>query len=189
VNLKLSRVWVALAFTLLFTVMIGVVAVGLLTAADNQRSPVELTSTPVAQGPCAFVWARQALLEVAEQARKVLDDARLSNVEVRFVEAYGENCLEADGQTVRYFAAMTTDFYLSATVSNLDDEDLGQIVENSYRALITIPRDDLPARHGYLDFIFTSGQQEKRLRVMFDQVKAALDEGQHGAALWAALGQ
>lgn len=264
-NQKLSRAWVVFAFTLLFTAMIGIVAVGLLTAADNQHSQVEATAslivarnetieaqiaatqaaaptatpttTPsilyeptlyslrrteqmaiwlspeatraavfdatetalvaiyqgtaaqVTPGPCFFNWARQPLPDVAEQARTAFDQAGLPDVEVRYVEAYGENCLEADGQTVRYFAAMTTDFYLSAAAGKLDEEDLGQIFENSYDALLSIPRDSLPARPGYLDFLFISGQQEKRLRLTFDQIEAALDAGQHGADLWAMMPQ
>jgi hypothetical protein len=157
--------------------------------AATQTAAFIATMTPVAAGPCFFNWARQLLPDVTERARQILNEAGLSAIEVRYVEAYGENCLETVGQTVRYFAAMTTDFYLAAGVGELDEEDLGQIFENSYDALLTIPRDSLPAKTGYLDYLFTSGQQEKRLRLMFDQIKAALEAGKHGADLWATMGQ
>ncbi|MBI5667251.1 MAG: hypothetical protein HZC41_04515 [Chloroflexi bacterium] len=257
-NKRLSRIFVVAAFALIFTAMLGIIALGLLTAARNQSAAVAasatfiiarnrttealLTTTETAAptrtatftpsaayeptlyalrrteaynimasmgpteyavfsatetalvvafravgtpAPCGFVWARQPLPEVERQARTALDNAGQAAVEIRYVEAYGENCLETDGR-VRYFAAMTTDFYLSAEVVDLNDEArLGQMVESIYRALLTLT--DLPARLGYLDMIFTSGGQERRLRVMFDQIEAALDTGYTGAALWSAL--
>lgn len=210
-NKRLSRMLIVAAFALIFTAMLGIIALGLLTAARNQSAAVEasaafivaqnrttealLAATETAlvaasrivatDAPCGFVWARQLLPEVERQARAALDDAGLAAVEIRYVEAYGENCVEADGQ-VRYFAAMTTDFYLSAEIDDASDEArLGQTVERIYHILTPLTK--LPARHGYLDMIFTGGGQERRLRVMFEEVGATLDAGQTGAALWAAL--
>jgi len=105
------------------------------------------------------------------------------------VEAYGEECIDFNTNTVKGFGAMTTDFYLSAQVDRLTDQaGLADYVIAAYQALMTIAPDKLPARFGYLDMIFTSGSQASHLRTMFDDIESALDDGLSGDELLEALG-
>ncbi len=161
---------------------------------DASMSPTAIprsTYTPTATvefAGCGWQWARQDLPEVTAMAQVALIRAAgLSEASV-YAEAYGENCLNPD-MTVRYFAAMTTDFYVSMPVDSLADlEVLTQRVVISYTTLSALPQDSFPARLGYLDFAFTSGGETRRLRAMFTEYRTAIDDGKTGQALLDALG-
>lgn len=153
-------------------------------------SPTALPTLTADEGvfiQCAYAWARRDLPDVTTLAAAALAEAGIADTSVR-VEAYGEECIDFNTNTVKGFGAMTTDFYLTAQVNRLTNQLLADYVVSAYTALTTIPQDSLPARFGYLDIRFTSGDQIKRLRTMFDTVKRVLDEGLSGAALLAGLG-
>lgn len=144
---------------------------------------VSPTPTPaVHDSNCVFNWARQDLPDVTNIVQTALNDAGIAFVTAR-AEAYGENCIRQD-QTISYFAAMTTDFYLTIPLNSLADEErLGQVVAATYAMLTAIPEESLPARLGYLDITFAAGEQAKRFRAMFDQLRPLVEAGESGAAL------
>ena len=141
------------------------------------------TATSSAQDSnCAFSWAYQDLPDAARALQTAFDDAGVTSIRAIRAEAYGENCIKADGQ-VSYFGAMTSDFYLAATVKNLDDADeVGQLITTAYNTITSL-KIKLPAGPGYLDIIFSAGGQSKRFRTMFYQLKPLIDAGQGGAEL------
>lgn len=150
-------------------------------------TPTFTPSPTVDYVSCGWQWARQDLPEVTVLAQDALRTVDFDEVSVH-VEAYGENCLNPD-MTVRYFAAMTTDFYVSLPVSSLSDmEALTQKVVIIYTLFSTLPQDKFPARLGYLDFTFTSGAQTRRLRAMFDEYRTAINASKTGQELLDALG-
>jgi hypothetical protein len=154
-------------------------------------SPTALaTFTPgVSIQGCVWQWARQDLPELGVTVLQEFIDLDMPQVEVR-VEAYGENCLDPNNSsTVNYFAAMTTDFYITNQVDDLADEDaLAEFAVSAYNVVMDLPQESLPARPGYLDITFTAETQSKHFRAMFDEVKAALDDGLSGNDLLEAFG-
>lgn len=159
-----------------------------MTAQALMRTVTPTPSPAQAEYPsCMFNWARQDLPDVTAIVQTALNDAGISYVTAR-AEAYGENCYRQDG-SVSYFAAMTTDFYLTIPLDNLNDEALmGQVVAATYAMLSAVPTASLPARLGYLDITFTAGDQSQRFRAMFDQMRPLIEAGASGAALLAAGG-
>jgi hypothetical protein len=156
------------------------------TLAQAQVMPT-ITVSEVTVSPCFFNWARQDLPDVTAAAQTALEAANMRAVSVR-AEAYGEDCIDPATNKARYFAAMTTDFYLTAKMGDVTDEaTMGDMARAAYEALMTLPADDLPARLGYLDIMFKASDQEMRLRIMFEQAAAPINEGLAGAALFTAL--
>ncbi len=148
------------------------------TALAIRPSP---TPTPsVRNSNCAFMWAHQDLPDIATAVQTVLNEAGLKAVNVNRADAYGENCVNSDN-SVSYFAAMTTDFYLSATVSDLNDADeLAEVVSQSYQLLTTL-KITLPANVGYLDIMFIKGSDTKHFRAMISQLRPLIEAGKSGA--------
>jgi hypothetical protein len=148
-----------------------------------------LTFTPLAYSACSWQWARQPLPDVGMMALEAFIEAEMIEVSVR-AEAYGENCIDGTTNTANYFAAMTTDFYVSTPIDNLTKEDA--LVEQAikiYNVLIGLPEDEFPAKLGYLDITFNPpGGPGKRLRAMFSEFKAALEAGLAGGELLDELG-
>ena len=147
-----------------------------------------ITPTPsVHASNCAFSWAHQDLPDVAETAREAFSTISMASIQVIRADAYGENCNRADG-SLSSFGAMTTDFYLSVNVSDLNDSTyLGQVVMTAYTVLSEL-KVKLPAQAGYLDIMFTAGSTSKDFRAMFPTIKHAIEAGKTGAEL-VALGE
>jgi hypothetical protein len=145
---------------------------------SQTATALAITPTPatsVQNTPCAFTWAHQDLPEIAKAAQEALSAAD-TKIEVLRADAYGESC----GTN---FGAMTTDFYLNANVSNLNNNDeLAQIVVTAYNTLTAL-NVQLPARLGYLDIQFTADGATKHFRAMFPSIKPALDAGKGGESL------
>jgi hypothetical protein len=138
---------------------------------------------------CAYVWANHALPDVTALAQAALDKTDIPKTTVR-ADAYGEDCIDQNTNTVRGFGAMTTDFYLSVEVPNLSDQTaLAEYVQIVYETLIAIPQDTLPAYPGYLDITFTANSETKHLRTTFNAIKSALDKKLTGAAFLTSLGK
>lgn len=128
---------------------------------------------------CAWSWAHRDLPDTAQAVQVILVQKGLSNVHVVRADAFGEECGNSD-RADRGFGAMTTDFYLSIEVANLNDADAAaKIITDTYTILSTLDI-ELPAQPGYLDMTFTSGSQSKRFRAMFDTIKPII-EGKKGA--------
>lgn len=157
------------------------------------QGTVPPTSSPTPTGiplTCAWQWARQDLPDITQQAQTAFlasADPQIAVIQVR-AEAYGENCLNTAGD-IAYFAAMTTDFYLTVPVPSFTDVDqLAHILTTAYHTLLALPDDDLPPNPGYLDITFTSADESRRLRVMFSQLRPAITDGLTGLPLLEAAG-
>ncbi|MBL8153358.1 MAG: hypothetical protein JNM70_04170 [Anaerolineae bacterium] len=150
--------------------------------------PYSADMSPTAPMPCAWQWARQDLPDVTSRAVTALTAASVRFTEVR-AEAYGENCvyMNANQAQTGYFAAMTTDFYLTVPVESIQATDaLAEVVLRSYYALVNLT--DLPAKVGYLDITFTGQDGTAVVRTMFDRIVRALQNGLSGAALLEGIG-
>ncbi len=210
-----NRVFMTLATLLGFTLIMGlavlvivvrtadvtptptpaVIVVAAATRLPTERPPT-LTSAPSLQPTvainntsCAWAWARQDLPEITHSAQDALNAAGIMRTNVR-VEAYGENCLEQTGD-VRYFTAMTTDFYFTTEIETGDLDNgaiLAAFIKPLYNIAAAIPRDRIPAPPGYFDLTFTSSAGAVRLRARFDDAQAAIERNLKGVALVDALG-
>lgn len=154
-------------------------------------SPTALpTNTALGSGVvrCAYSWAHRDLPDVAVLAQNALESAGIANNSIR-ADAYGEECINFSTNTVVSFGAMTTDFYVTAQLPNLNfPNTLANYVMDVYAVLSDLDQDSLPARLGYLDFTFTSGTTTKYLRTTFDNIEAALDKNLSGQKLLDVLG-
>lgn len=150
--------------------------------------PYSADLSPTAPPPCAWQWARQDLPDVTSQTMTALAAASVPFTQV-LAEAYGENCVYMDGNQaqVAYFAAMTTDFYLTVPVESILATDaLAEIIIRTYDALSNLS--GLPAQLGYLDMTFIGPDGTASVRSMFSTIQAALANGLTGAALLDAIG-
>ncbi len=160
--------------------------------AQHLNQVPSLTPLPTVTGSsvvqCAYSWAHRDLPDVATLARAALESADIADTAIR-ADAYGEECINFNTNTVVSFGAMTTDFYLTAELTNVNNANvLADYVVAVYRVFSDLPRQNLPARLGYLDFTFTSGTTAKYLRTTFDDIKAAMDKNLSGQKFLDALG-
>lgn len=149
--------------------------------------PPTLSSGQGAYESCIWAWSQRDQPYVTELARVALRLYAVENAVVR-VEAYGENCLDSKHE-VQYFAAMTTDFYVTIQVEALtDDEVLAVQVANSYYAFNEgLKVEWLPAPLGYLDITFSSGGENRRVRARFEEIRGLWEQGVKGKALIEAI--
>lgn len=143
---------------------------------------------PTLEPGCYFNWGTQELPELTAQIQSSVDAARLENVTVR-ASAFGENCYTFDTDEVDYFAAMQTDFHVTAQVENLDDETaLGDLTAQILVILNAIPAEDKSGpMSGQIILTFVQGDQQIVLPVSVQQTAEIMEQGLSGAALWAAL--
>jgi hypothetical protein len=79
----------------------------------SDAQPALVTETPtqeITSTECAFVWAREPLPDLSGEFDAALKEA-LPEAS-GYAEAYGENCINAQGEVVR-FLAMETDYYVT----------------------------------------------------------------------------
>ncbi len=138
--------------------------------------------------PCGFQWATQPLPEVTQALQQYFNEAGQTNLKVT-AEAFGENCVRADGSVAR-FLTMYTDIRVSLPVAQLQDEALlaGQL-ETVLRLVLDYPAEKLPGSlEGYLGLTFIDPQGNVE-NLWFKRLegKAALDRGLSGAELLAEL--
>ena len=160
-----------------------------ITPTPSAALPTATLTPEITEVACAFAWAHVDLPTTTSTTQAALDAAGIMHATVR-AEAYGENCLEANGN-VRYFAAMTTDFYFTIEVEAddlYDDQMLAAFIKPLYNIAAAVPREQIPAPPGYFDLTFTSSQGAVRLRTRFDDAQAALQRDLKGVALLDALG-
>ncbi len=152
------------------------------------------TGTPLTEMPppdesrsCAFVWARRELPELSARLEQALQGIEALRFTARAV-AYGEDCLDAEGDLV-YFAAMQTDFYIMLEIENLADEaHLGSLLERVLTALNQFPIEQTPGPNpGYVSITFQAAGEARNLRFTVTQAEDALRQGLRGADLLHAL--
>jgi hypothetical protein len=151
--------------------------------------PATQTPSPAVEAtePCGFQWAYEPLPEITQQLQAQLDQASSGGVSVR-AEAFGENCVRADG-SVDGFLAMQTDFYLTFDVQDLtDDSLLGDRLAAALPVLLEFPTDQLPGpARGRVSVTFQAGEQRQSLTFTLDRAQTVLDQGLQGAELYQAL--
>ncbi|KPL74209.1 hypothetical protein AC812_12905 [Bellilinea caldifistulae] len=130
------------------------------TPANPDTQSLSITSSNWSETPCAYTWASQSLPEESQQMDQLLKQAGFENVRV-VAEAFGENCVNAEGQNVR-FAVMQTDVRLFVTVGSLSNPaELGELAASLLNTIFQIPATALPGTQpGYVGIQFTSSQQE-----------------------------
>ncbi|MDP2976344.1 MAG: hypothetical protein Q8N45_09065 [Anaerolineales bacterium] len=150
-------------------------------------TPTETLADPAYPPQCAYVWARQELPELSAQVQQAFDEAGMTGVTAR-AGAYGENCVDAQGKVVS-FSTMETDFYVTAEVTDLtDNENLGNILEDVLIVLDKFPAEKTPGpQPGYIGITFQAGDQAMHLWFTETQGIQARRQGLHGAALLKAL--
>ena len=154
-----------------------------------ETAPAKPTETPAQDVPyteCGFVWAREPLAELSKEF-----DAALKAVQPQasgYAEAYGENCLNNQGEVVR-FVAMETDFYVTLRVRDLEDKQiLGESIEQVLAAVSEFPIEQTPGpQPGYVGITFEA--PDDKLRMWFTQLEAqaAIDKGLQGEELFNSL--
>jgi len=102
--------------------------------------------------------------------------------------AYGENCVDAQDKVVS-FSTMETDFYVTAEVTDLtDNENLGNILEDVLIVLDKFPAKKTPGpQPGYIGITFQAGDQAMHLWFIETQGIQARRQGLHGDTLIKAL--
>lgn len=138
--------------------------------------------------PCGYQWASNPLPDISEEIQNMFDEAGLADLQVT-AEAFGENCIRADGSIAR-FLTMQTDIRVIVAVEQVQDlAPLGEIAREILRILVNIPREQLAGPNdGYIGIQFTS-QAGDILSLWFSKARAveALQQDLDGAALVEAL--
>jgi hypothetical protein len=150
------------------------------------QPPLVITITPT-EVLCAFMEGRQNLEAISSQLVEKLKNAALPLKTAR-AEAYGENCVAEDGRLVR-FAARETDYYITFTVTNLQDEAaLGALLEQSLSIINQFPVDQTPGPNpGYVGIGFESGGDVQNLWFTRQQASDLIAQGMRGAELYRTL--
>lgn len=147
------------------------------------------TETPVpddSSSECGFVWAREPLEDLSQKFNQALKEAQPQAN--GYAEAYGENCIDSQGELVR-FLAMETDFHVSLKVKDLRDKQAnGKLIEQILGVVSKFPAAETPGpQPGYVGVTFESGGEE--IRLWFTQLEAqtAIESGLRGEELFDAL--
>jgi len=153
-----------------------------LTGEPAQAGTPTPTAT-VAYEQCGWQWAKQTLPALSTEVQAALEAAGLEGATAH-AEAYGENCLSADNEVLR-FAALETDFRISIEVESLADaERLGTLLEKILVVLDGFPTESTPGpQPGYVGVRFAAGTEELNLWFTVTDGEAARALGLHGAAL------
>lgn len=152
---------------LLLTLILGACSTGISTPQTLPAGPPTHTSLPPTFTPapdysstqCGYQWAYEDLPELTaqfDQAVKGLIPNSTSHA-----TAFGENCVAADGQVVR-FLAMETDFYVIVSVETLDDyETFGNWVSQVMQVVSELPTDAVAGpKPGFVEFRFEKSTSE-----------------------------
>jgi hypothetical protein len=174
----------------------GCYGIGLLGTPSGQVAPVTavVTASPAtavtpAYGECVWQWATQDLADVTQRLSAALDGAGIAYTSVR-AYAFGENCLNAQGE-VQYFATKETDFDLALPVSSLADrESVGNLAADVLAILVRdFGLDATPGpQPGRISLIVSDGSREPRLTVWQGQAADVVARGLRGSALLDELG-
>ena len=154
-----------------------------------EATPIQATDTPSQESDstnCAFVWARSPLPELSKEFDMALKDSlpRASGS----ADAYGENCVNGQGEVVR-FLAMETDYYVTLQVDSLEDHgELGNLIEQALNVLDQFPVKETPGpQPGYVGITFEASGGLVLLWFTRLDAQAAMDNGLRGEDLYLAL--
>jgi hypothetical protein len=135
---------------------------------------------------CGFVWANNPLPELSDNF-----DRTLKNTQPQasgYAEAYGENCIDNQGNIVR-FLTMETDFHIMLKVNDLEDKQaLGELIEQVLAVVAKFPPEDTPGpQPGYVGITFKAPADELRLWFTQTDGEIAIKNGLRGEELFNAL--
>jgi hypothetical protein len=159
-----------------------------LPISNNPSIPITSTSiSPTTENPCAYVEGRRTLKDISAQLLDKLTGAALP-VESARAEAYGENCVNADG-SIETFSARETDFYITLIVADLADETaLGNLLEQTLAVIDQLPVEQTPGPNpGYVGIAFKAGEKIQNLWFMQTRVNELRKQGLKGVDLYRAL--
>lgn len=141
------------------------------------------TATEYPYEQCGWNWATKPLPDLSAQVQSAMEAAGLKDVTAT-AEAYGEDCLDANGNPVR-FAAMETDFRITIQVASpTDREALGNLLEKILIVLDQFPPGATPGpQAGYVGVTFQTKEDELRLWFLVEDGESARALGLRGAEL------
>lgn len=144
--------------------------------------PAVVTESPISDQPCGYQWATEDMPELTAEIDVAVK--RLNPEASARAQAFGENCVRADGSST--FGAMETDFYVTLPTDDLTkEEDFGNWISQVMGVAIEIPRERLQGpNYGFVEFTFEQSEAERViLRV---PIQRYLDEarGKSGAELF-----
>ena len=164
----------------------------LLTACNlpgPEKAPSREKETPISDdsySECGFVWARKPLEDLSQEFDQALK--KVQPQAIGYAEAYGENCINNQGELVR-FLAMETDFHINIKVKDLSDKQAnGKLIEQILGVVSKFPVAETPGpQPGYVGITFESGGEEIRLWFTQLQAQTAIESGLRGEKLFDAL--
>jgi hypothetical protein len=135
---------------------------------------------------CGFMWASNPLPELSGDFDKALKEVQPQAS--GYAEAYGENCIDNEGNVVR-FLTMETDFHVTIKVNDLQDRQvLGKLIEQVLAVVAKYPPEDTPGlQPGYVGITFESPTDELRLWFTQTDGETAIENGLRGEELLNAL--
>ena len=119
----------------------------------NGEFPITSTEVPFSTNECGYQWAEQILPELTLQFDRSIKD--LIPASTSLVTAFGENCVAADGQVLR-FIPMESDFHITVSVERLDSyETFGNWIAQVMKVVNDIPPGLIAGSNpGFVEFSF-----------------------------------
>ena len=157
---------------------------GVTAIPDTPSNPVtETLSQDYDSTECGFVWAREPLADLSGNFKKALKD--IQPQANGYAEAYGENCIDNQGEVVR-FLAMETDFHVTLRVKDLNDKQaLGDLIEQVLGVVSKFPVEQTPgSQPGYVGITFEAPGDNMRLWFTQLEAQAAIEAGLGGEELF-----
>ena len=135
---------------------------------------------------CGFMWASNPLPELSGDFDKALKQVQPQAS--GYAEAYGENCIDNEGNVVR-FLTMETDFHITLKVNDLEDKQvLGKLIEQVLAVVATYPPEETPGpQPGYVGITFEAPTDKIRLWFTQTDGESAIKNGLQGAELFNTL--
>ena len=159
-----------------------------LTKVSDKTSAL-VTDTPsedYSYAECGFAWAREPSPDLSQDFKEALKDVQPQAD--GSVEAYGENCINNQGEVVR-FLAMETDFHVTLKVSDLEDkQSLGELIEQVLAVVAKFPTEDTPGpQPGYVGITFEAPADELHLWFAQTDGETTIENGLRGEELFNTL--
>lgn len=118
---------------------------------DTPHPPTSTATADVSTTQCGYQWTYEDLPELTTQLDQTVKSL-IPNSTSR-ATAFGENCIDSNGQVVR-FLAMETDFHVTVSVEALDDyETFGNWIAQVMQVVNGLPPDLVQgSQPGFIEF-------------------------------------
>jgi hypothetical protein len=153
---------------------------------DMMPEPEVVTAVPYME--CSWQWAYQDQPDLQAALETALTDAGIAYDSVS-VYAYGENCVDAQGE-VQQYAAMETDFDLALLIEDLDDR---AALADRLAEVLTLLVNEFPVsatpgpQPGYFSLMFLAGTDTLTVYVQQNTAVELVRQSVTGEALLEAL--